>query len=108
MKSKTILNDFLNLIPIIALMVYFTGFKNTLNIFYELLKSINLVMTQLCNESILTFVFKYLITFPIVGLLLAWIGSPRGRAGHYIGKVFYFVVGYVVAFALDLIAKFVL
>ena len=48
--------------------------------------------------------FKYFITFPIAGVLLMRLGSPRGKKGHQLGKVLYFMVGYVIGLVLDFIS----
>ena len=88
-------------------MVYYNGLSYTVNLFYQLLKLFNSVFIQLNNTSILTIVFKYCIAYPIVGVILTAIGSPRGKEGHYIGKILYFIVGYVVGFILDSLATLI-
>ena len=50
---------------------------------------------------------KYFITFPILGVILMMLGSPRGKEGHWIGKILYFVVGYGIGFLLDFISKLI-
>ena len=84
--------------------IYINGFKNTFSMFYQILKYMNSFLTQLYNVSVLSVYFKYFITFPIVGIILAAIGSPRGREGHIIGKILYFAVGYLVCIILDFIS----
>ena len=39
-------------------------------------------------------VIIYFITFPLVGVILMMLGSPRRKEGHWIGKILYFIVGY--------------
>lgn len=103
--SKRKNDSLIDWIVISAFLIYYTGLNNYLSLLFTTLKSINDVLLQLENISILSFVFKYYITFPIVGLILSKIGSPRGKEGHVIGKVLYFIIGYFVCLALDLIAK---
>ena len=103
-KSKT--NYAISLFVLVSI-IYIHGIKNTISMFYQILKYINSFLTQLYNTSILSECFKYFITFPIVGIILAAIGSPRGREGHIIGKILYFALGYLVCTILDLISKFI-
>lgn len=107
MISKRTSKDLFSLIIIISLMIYYNGLSYTVNLFYQLLKLFNSVFIQLNNTSILTIVFKYCIAYPIVGVILTAIGSPRGKEGHYIGKILYFIVGYVVGFILDSLATLI-
>lgn len=107
MISKRTSKDLFSLIIIISLMIYYNGLSYTVNLFYQLLKLFNSVFIQLNNISILTIMFKYCIAYPIVGVILTAIGSPRGKEGHYIGKILYFIVGYVVGFLLDHISYIV-
>lgn len=101
MISKRISKDLFNLIVIISLMIYYNGLSYTADLFYQLLKLFNSVIIQLNNTSILTVMFKFCIAYPIVGVILTEIGSPRGKEEHYIGKILYFIVGYIVGFVLD-------
>ncbi len=101
-RQNSSLADF---IALSAILIYFTGVNNYLNLLFTTFKSINAVLLQLENASILSFIFKYSITFPIVGLILSYIGSPRGKEGYVIGKVLYFLVGYIVCLGLDNIAN---
>ena len=107
MISKRTSRNLFSLIVIISLMIYYNGLSYTMNLFYQLLKLFNFVFIQLNNTSILTIMFKYCIAYPIVGVILTAIGSPRGKEGHYIGKIFYFIVGYVVGVILDSLATLI-
>ena len=103
-KQNSSLADF---IALSVILIYFTGINNYLNLLFTTLKSINAVLLQLENTSILSFIFKYYITFPVVGLILSYIGSLRGKEGHVIGKVLYFLIGYIVCLGLDYIANLI-
>lgn len=107
MISKRTLKDLFNLIVIILLMIYYNGLSYTVDLFYQLLKLFNSVTIQLDNTSVLTVMFKFCITYPIVGVILTVIGLPRGKEGHYIGKILYFIVGYLVGFILDSLATMI-
>lgn len=105
-RRKT--NDLIEFVFLIIFLISFTGFKNTIQIVYDSFKFINDITIQLCSSSILTIMFKYFITFPIVGILLVKMGSPRGKTGRFIGKVLYFIVGYGIGLFLDIIANLIL
>lgn len=107
MNSKRTSKDLFSLITVILLMIYYNGLSYTVDLFYQLLKLFNSVIIQLNNTSILTVMFKFCISYPIVGVILTAIGSPRGKKGHYIGKILYFIVGYVVGFILDSLATMI-
>ena len=101
MISKRKAKDLFRLIVIISLIVYYNGLNYAVNLFYQLLKLFNFLFIHLENTSILTIMFKYCIAYPIVGVILTAIRSPRGKEGHHIGKILYFIVGYIVSFILD-------
>ena len=84
--------------------IYVHGIKNTASMFYMVIKFLNSIVVALCNISVLTYIFKYGITYSIVGIIFTLIGSPREKEGHIIGKVLYFIVGYFIAFLLDYLA----
>lgn len=105
--SKRKANDLVSLIVISAILIHTFGIKYTLDLFFQILELFNSVLLQLTNTSILTVMFKYCIAFPIVGIILTAIGSPSGKEGHIIGKVLYFIVGYIIGFILDSIAKII-
>lgn len=105
--SKRKANDLVSLIVLSGILIHTFGLKYTLDLFFQMLKLFNTVLLQLTNTSVLTVMFKYCIAFPIVGIILTAIGSPRGKEGHIIGKVLYFVVGYIIGFILDYMAKII-
>lgn len=105
--SKRKANDLASLIVLSGILIHTFGLKYTLDLFYQMFKLFNSVSMQLTNTSVLTAMFKYCIAFPIVGIILTAIGSPRGKEGHIIGKVLYFIVGYIIGFVFDYIAKIV-
>ena len=102
-RRKT--NDVAGLIIISFILIKYMGFKASINLLYQMFKLLNTILLQFSNTSILSHAFKYCITFPIVGIVLSFLGSPRGKKGHIIGKILYFSVGYISCFILDLIAK---
>lgn len=83
------------------------GIKKLLNIIKHVLSWINYFFVSFYNTTVLNEMFKYFITFPIVGIILMKLGSPRGKEGHRIGKVSYFIVGYVIGFILDLLSELI-
>ncbi len=105
--SKRKANDLVSLIILSSILIHTFGLKYTLDLFYQMLKLVNNVLLQLTNTSVLTAMFKYCIAFPIVGIILTAIGSPKGKEGHIIGKVLYFIVGYIIGFILDCIATII-
>lgn len=72
---------------------------------YHMFKLINTILLQINNASILSCVFKYYITFPIVGIILSFIVSTKGEERKIIGKILYFIVGYIACLVLDVIAQ---
>ncbi len=99
--------DIVSLIFIVSILCKYIGFKSTINLIYHMFQLFNTILLQLNNTSLLSFVFKYYITFPIVGIVLSSIGSPRGKEGKIIGKILYFIIGYVVCLGLDVIAQII-
>ena len=104
-KRKT--NEFINMLFCIVFLISFIGFKDTIQLIYETLKNINIITIKLFSSSVLSIIFKYFITFPIVGIILVKINVSKGKTGHYIGKILYFIIGYIVAFLLDVCAKII-
>lgn len=98
--------DVVSLIFIVFILCKYVGIKETINLIYHMFQLFNTILLQFTNTSILSFVFKYYITFPIVGIILSFIGSHRGKEGKIVGKILYFIIGYVVCLVLDLIAKY--
>ncbi len=87
-------------------LVYIFGFKYTLDLVFQVLKLLNSVLLQFTNTSILTVMCKHYIVFSIVGIILCIIGT-RVKEGHLMGKVLYFIVGYIIGFVLNLLAKII-
>lgn len=102
-KRKT--NSILELIIAFIVIGSFIGYNEAIRLMKDVFIQINLVLVSLFDTSLLSVVFKYFITFPLVGIILSLIGSPRGKEGHYIGKVFYFIIGYFVGLLLDFLSK---
>ena len=106
--SKKRINSLTEWIVLSIILIYFIGLNSYLNLLFTTIRNINEVLLQLEKTSILSYTLKYFITFPIVGLILSKIGSPRGKEGHIIGKILYFLIGYLVCLILDYIAYLVL
>lgn len=102
MYKKT--SDVAGLLLLLSILVKGLGIKGTIKLLYQMLKMFNVSLVHLANTSVFSVAFKYLITFPIVGLVLYALGSPRGKKGRIIGKISYCLVGYVVCLLLDYIA----
>lgn len=98
--------DVVSLIFIVFILCKYVGIKETISLIYHMFQLFTIILLQFNNTSILSFVFKYYITFPIVGIILSFIGSHRGKEGKIVGKILYFIIGYVVCLVLDLIAKY--
>ena len=73
----------------------------------DVLKPVNEITKLIFGTSILTIYFKYFIAYPIVGFILVKIKSPKGTKGHIIGKILYFLVGYIAAFVLDHVSEII-
>lgn len=101
-RRKT--NDVAGLIIIAIILIKYMGLKTSINLLYQMFKLFNTILLQFSNTSILSYAFKYCITFPIVGIILSFLGSPRGKKGHIIGKILYFIIGYVAGFVFDSIS----
>lgn len=97
-------SDIIQLITLLSLMIYYYGFDYTFSIIFNFFKMMNTILIKTFNSSLLSYVFKYRITFTIVGLLLFIINSPRGKLGHIIGKTLYAIVGVIVVYILDFIS----
>lgn len=104
-KNKAYISEIIYLFVILSCIV---GISDALNIIKELLRNINLILIEIFDESILTIFFKYGITFTIVGIILAKLGSPRGKKGHYIGKTLYAIIGYIISKLLNNLPKILL
>ena len=83
------------------------GIKETLNIIKQVLPIINSILVSFFGTTVLNVMFKYFITYPLVGIILMKLGSPRGKEGHWIGRVLYFIVGYGIGFILDFISRLI-
>ena len=97
--------DIVELITLLALMIYYYGYGYTFNIIFNFFKMMNTILIEAFDSSLLSYIFKYGITFTIVGFLLFKMNSPRGKIGYIIGKTLYAIVGVIVAYILNLISK---
>ena len=86
-------NEFINQISSISLIKFF--------------QPINEIVKLVLGSSILNINLKYYITYPIVGVILVIIKSPNGKKGSLIGKILYFLVGYIIGFVLDYISEMI-
>ena len=103
--SKRTTSELIELVFTFIILSSFLGIKETLNIIKQILSMFNSILVLFYDTTILNVIFKYFITFPIVGVILMMLGSPRGKEGHWIGKILYFIVGYGIGFILDFISK---
>lgn len=103
--SKKTTSELIELVFTFIILSGFLGIKETLNIIKQILSMFNSILVSFYDTTILNIMFKYFITFPIVGVILMMLGSPRGKEGHWIGKILYFIVGYGIGFILDFISK---
>ena len=86
-------NEFINQISSISLIKFF--------------QPINEIVKLVLGSSILNINLKYCITYPIVGVILVIIKSPNGKKDSLIGKILYFLVGYIIGFVLDYISEMI-
>ena len=105
--SKKTTSELIELVFTFVILSSFLGDKETLNITKQVLSIFNSILVSFYDTTILNVMFKYFITFPIVGVLLMMLGSLRGKEGHWIDKILYFIVGYGVGFLLDFISKLI-
>lgn len=105
--SKKAASELIELAFTFVILSSFLGIKETLNIIKQVLSMFNSILVSFYDTTILNVMFKYFITFPIVGVILTMLGSPRGKEGHWIGKILYFIVGYGIGFLLDFISKLI-
>ena len=103
--SKRTTSELIELAFTFIILSSFLGIKETLNIIKQILSMFNSILVSFYDTTILNVMFKYFITFPIVGVILMMLGSPRGKEGHWIGRILYFIVGYGIGFILDFISK---
>ena len=105
--SKRATSELIELVFTFVILSSFLGIKETLNIIKQILSMFNSILVSCYDTNILNVMFKYFITFPIVGVILMMLGSPRGKEGHWIGKILYFIVGYGIGLILDFISKLI-
>lgn len=105
--SKRATSELIELVFTFVILSSFLGIKETLNIIKQILSMFNSILVSFYDTNILNVMFKYFITFPIVGVILMMLGSPRGKEGHWIGKILYFIVGYGIGLILDFISKLI-
>lgn len=103
--SKRTTSELIELVFTFIILSSFLGIKETLNIIKQILSMFNSILVLFYDTTILNVIFKYFITFSLVGVILLMLGSPRGKEGHWIGKILYFIVGYGIGFILDFISK---
>ena len=105
--SKRTTSELIELAFTFIILSSFLGIKETLNIIKQILSLFNSILVSFYDTTILNVIFKYFITFPLVGVILMMLGSPRGKEGHWIGKILYFIVGYGIGLILDFISKLI-
>lgn len=105
--NKMATSELIELAFTFVILSSFLGVKETLNIINQILSMFNSILVSFYDTTILNVIFKYFITFPIVGLILMMLGSSRGKEGHWIGKILYFIVGYGIGLILDFVSKLI-
>lgn len=101
-RRKT--NDVASLIFITIILIKYVGIKESINMLYQIVKIFNTFLQQFYNISVLSFVFKNLIVFPIISIIFSIICCPRGKTGSIIGRILYSIVAYIVCLILDNLA----
>ena len=80
--SKRTTSELIELAFTFIILSSFLGIKETLNIIKQILSMFNSILVSFYDTTILNVIFKYFITFPLVGVILMMLGSPRGKEGH--------------------------
>lgn len=104
---KAKVNLLANAIYYFILIVALLGIKKGVQLFKEIIVLFNSILVNYCNSNILDITLNHVITYSIVGIIFSIIGCPRGKTGHIIGKILYFIVGFIISAALDLISKLI-
>lgn len=104
---KTIVNSLTSTIFCFIPMLSLLGFETGIQLFKEIIVLLNSILTNYCNSNILDITLNHVITYSVVGIILSIIRCPRGKVGHITGKILYFLVGFVISAALDLISKLI-
>lgn len=88
--SKRTISELIELVFTFVILSSLLGIKETLNIIKQILSlsMFNSILVSFYDTAILNVMFKYFITFPIVGIILMRLGSPRGKEGHGLVKFY--------------------
>lgn len=89
------------------IVVALLGFEKGVQLFMEVLSLFNSILMECFNPNILEVTLKHIITYSIVGIIFSIISCPRGKIGHKVGKVLYFLVGFVTSAVLELLSKLI-
>lgn len=87
--------------------VILLGFERGIQLFIEVTSLFNSILMEYFNSNILEVTLKHVITYSIVGIIFSIIGCLRGKIGHRVGKVLYFIVGFVISAVLELLSKLI-
>ena len=101
--SKCIKKEMSNLLFVFITLSGFLGIKETISVIKEIIKMYNKILTTYFDTTILNEMFSHCLTFPIVGIILVIIRSPKGKEGRVIGKILYFIIGYII----DIVLKYI-
>lgn len=101
--SKFIKKEMSNLLFVFITLSGFLGIKETFSVIKEIIKMYNKILTAYFDTTILNEMFSHCLTFPIVGIILVIIRSPKGKEGRIIGKILYFIIGYII----DIVLKYI-
>lgn len=102
-KNDTLSNVIYYFIVVIALL----GFEKGVQLFMEVMSIFNSILVEYFDSNILEVTLKHIITYSIVGIIFSIISCPRGKTGHTIGRIFYFIVGFVVSTLLGLLSRLI-
>lgn len=83
------------------------GFEKGMQLFMEVMSLFNSILVEYFDSNILEVTLKHIITYSIVGIIFSIISCPRGKTGHTIGRIFYFIVGFVVSTVLGLLSRLI-
>ncbi len=96
MNDRRVIGSILSLALILYIFFKSVGVYETMSVFWQVFKGVSSLVMQLLNTSILNILFKHRIVYYIVGVMLAVFQIPKGKEGHYIGVMFYFLIGLLV------------
>lgn len=108
-QSNEAIVSFVMLIILVFMFQGVTGvfefIKNMWLVFSAMLIALNQASLELSGDTVLVLLFSTTITFAVVGILLELWNIPRGKFERAFGKLAFWVVGFPVAFVLNIIGR---